>query len=127
MGYETTKDFVNWADVAECDDIINAGNDFDAAMSALLVEIEAKYLDAFPSHYRKMVLSLTVGSKWVKVIEGSSVWGFVGKSDGVYKGISYKKGDVFKPASWNAPAKWARGSIFDENKDWYRWTGPNYL
>ena len=58
--------------------------------------------------------------KWIKIIEGSSVWGFVGKADGVYKGISYKKGDVFKPASWNAPAKWARGSIFDENKEWYR-------
>ena len=127
MGYETTKDFVNWEDVAECDDIIGAGNNFDAAMSALLVEIEAKYLDAFPSHYRKMNLSLAAGSKWVKVIEGGSVWGFVGKTDGGHKGIPYKKGDVFKPASWRAPAKWARGSIFDENKDWYRWTGPNYL
>jgi hypothetical protein len=130
MGHETVKDFVNWEDVAECTDhYLNRalGNDFDAKMSALLVEIEAKYLDAFPNHHRKMVLSLTAGSKWIKVIEGSSVWGFVGKADGVYKGISYKKGDVFKPASWNAPAKWARGSIFDENKDWYRWTGPNYL
>ena len=30
-------------------------------------------------------------------------------------------------ASWNAPAKHARGNVFYESTDWYEWTGPNYL
>ena len=127
MAHETVRDFVNWEDVADCDDIIGAGNDFDTAMSALLVGIEEKYLVAFPSRFRKMDLSLVAGRKFVKVLSDNSVWGFVGKADGVHKGIPFKKGDVFKPASWSAAAKHVRGSIFDENKDWYRWTGPNYL
>ena len=46
--------------------------------------------------------------------------------DGVHKGIPHKKGDVFKAAGWAAPAKWARGSIFSDDK-FYSWTGPNYL
>ena len=67
------------------------------------------------------------GRKYTKVIQGSSVWGFIANDDGVLKGIPYKKGDVFKAAGWAAPAKWARGSIFDTNTNWFRWTGPNYL
>ena len=62
-----------------------------------------------------------------KVIHDNSVWGFVAKKDGVLKGIPYFVGDVFKAASWRAPAKHVRGSIFNGTSDWYQWTGPNYL
>ena len=72
-------------------------------------------------------LSLKSGRKFDKVMHGSSVWGFVAKSNGVFKGIPYFTGDVFKAASWRAPAKHVRGSIFHESSDWYQWTGPNYL
>ena len=101
--------------------------EFEAAVSALLEGIEAKYNKLFPTHAHKMTLSLAAGSKFIKVIEGGSVWGFIAKRDGSHKGIPFKQGDVFKPASWSAAAKHVRGSIFDENKDWYSWTGPNYL
>jgi len=66
------------------------------------------------------------GRKFDKVMKGTSVWGFIAKSDGSLKGIPHKKGDVFKAASWRAPAKWARGSIFSGEK-FYAWTGPDYL
>ena len=72
-------------------------------------------------------LDIKVGRKYTKVLQGSSVWGFIANDDGVHKGIPHKKGDVFKAAGWRAPAKWARGSIFDTNSNWYSWTGPNYL
>ena len=114
-------------DYLDSNDIIGAGKDFDAAVSALLEGIEAKYNKLFPTHAHKMTLSLAAGSKFIKVIEGGSVWGFIAKRDGSHKGIPFKQGDVFKPASWSAAAKHVRGSIFDENKDWYSWTGPNYL
>ena len=68
-----------------------------------------------------------IGKKYTKILQGNSVWGFVANGDGVLKGIPYKKGDVFKAAGWAAPAKWARGNIFDSNQNYFRWTGPDYL
>ena len=67
------------------------------------------------------------GIKFDKVIAGSSVWGFIAKTDGVLKGIPYFVGDVFKAAGWRAPAKHVRGSIFSSDTNWFSWTGPNYL
>ena len=71
-------------------------------------------------------LNVKSGRKYTKIMKGTSVWGFIANEDGVHKGIPHKKGDVFKAAGWRAPAKWARGNIFDGGK-FYRWTGPNYL
>ena len=76
-------------------------------------------------------LEIRKGRKFDKVVKTlgtqKCVWGFVAKTDVVLKGSAYIKGDVFKAAGWRAPAKWARGSIFDTNSNWYSWTGPNYL
>jgi hypothetical protein len=44
-----------------------------------------------------------VGKRYVKVVRGGGVHCFVDKTTG----------DVLKPASWKAPAKHARGNIFD--------------
>ena len=70
---------------------------------------------------------VTKGRKYDKIVSGSSVWGFIAKTDGILKGIPYKKGDVFKAAGWRGPAKHQRGNIFNGNRGYYRWTGPNYL
>ena len=67
------------------------------------------------------------GRKYTKVIQGSSVWGFIAKTDGVVKGLPCKKGDVFKAAGWAAPARYTRGNIFADNQNYFTWTGPNYL
>ena len=72
-------------------------------------------------------LRYKIGKKYTKVIEKNRVWGFIANCDGTHKGIPHKKGDVFKAAGWRAPAKWARGSIYLKNTDWFTWTGPNYL
>ena len=72
-------------------------------------------------------LDIKVGRKYTKVLHGNSVWGFIANGDGVLKGIPYKKGDVFKAASWRGPAKHQRGSIFDSGTNWFAWTGPRYL
>ena len=75
----------------------------------------------------KKTLYVKPGRKFDKVIHGTSVWGFVAKKNGEHKGIPYFTGDVFKAATWRAPAKHVRGSIFYDGSDWYQWTGPNYL
>ena len=103
---------------------------YDSAMGDLLIGINNKYKSWNPSKTYKpdgLVLSIKPGRKFDKIISEKSVWGFVAKKNGVFKGIPYLVGDVFKAAGWNAPAKHVRGSIFDGSISWYDWTGPNYL
>ena len=51
-------------------------------------------------------LDYTIGKKYIKVIqEDSSVHAFIDR----------KTGDVYKPASWKAPAKHVRFNLFNDN------------
>jgi hypothetical protein len=61
------------------------------------------------------------------VSESGSAWGFIAKDDGNNKGMgSWKRGDLFKSASWAVPAKHARGNVIE--KKWQITTyGPAYL
>jgi len=103
------KDYAGW------------GND-PKDLSGSQKDIRLKMIDEFNKG-----VHVKAGKKYDKIITGTSVWGFVAKSDGIHKGIPHKTGDVFKAAGWRAPAKWARGSIFDSNQSWFHWTGPNYI
>lgn len=68
-------------------------------------------------------LAFTVGNKYIKIVKGGSVWGFVVNTDTDKK---FKKGDILKAAGWNAPARnAARGNVFTGFE--VNWTGPNYL
>ena len=102
------------------------GLSFDEAMDNLLVKIQENYDKWGGGMDKKLDLELRPGRKFIKVVEGSIVWGFIANCDGTHKGIPHKKGDVFKAAGWRAPAKWSRGSIFSNDK-FYTWTGPKYL
>ena len=111
----------------------NTTHDFNEGVKTLLDNIGNDYAnwtnnrdDERTQDFRNG-LRLNKGRKFTKVIEKNRVWGFVANGDGVLKGIPYFKGDVFKPAGWKASAKHVRGSIFDTNTDWFRWTGPNYI
>jgi len=85
-------------------------------------KIKLKMIDEFNNG-----VHVKPGRKFDKVMHGSSVWGFIAKTDGVLKGIPYFVGDVFKAASWRAPAKHVRGTIFSSETNWFSWTGPRYL
>ena len=106
---------------------------YDESVENLLTEIGNSYANWNPNNNADRVnqfrsgLKINSGRKFDKVIEKGRVWGFIAKKAGVFKGHTYECGDVFKAASWNAPAKWVRGSIFDGRTDWFSWTGPNYL
>ena len=119
--------------------------DFDTAVEVLVEAIRTDYRDftdrgaiakmhrgngngEFSNVNREMINdfdnSLTVkrGSKYTKIIQGGSVWGFVVNADG----DKFKRGDILKAASWAAPAlNKARGNIFDGYQ--VQWTGPYYL
>ena len=103
------------------------GLSFDDAMDSLLVKIQEAY-DGWGVNDKKLDLSLKPGRKFIKVVEGNRVWGFVAKVDGTHKGLPMLKGDILKAAGWASPAKHSRGSIFDSDMHKsFSWTGPNYL
>lgn len=67
-------------------------------------------------------LRIEEGKVYFKVIAGTGVHTFIVKEDGP----KFRKGDILKAASWNAPAKnKARGNIFGTYQ--IKWTGANYL
>ena len=106
-------------------------SDFDSALNTLIENIHKDYQGwsnnvEYSSGVEKVDITLNVGRKFVKIIRDTSVWGFVAKADGIHKGIPMKIGDVLKAATWNAPAKHTRGNIFDNDQNYFSWTGPNY-
>ena len=70
-------------------------------------------------------ISVSEGRKYIKIISNrGSVWGFIVNTDTDKK---FRKGDILKPAGWNAPARnAARGNILDGGYC-IQWTGPLYL
>tara|TARA_B100000029_G_scaffold94017_1_gene84223 strand:- start:513 stop:875 length:363 start_codon:yes stop_codon:yes gene_type:complete len=63
------------------------------------------------------------GKKYIKVAQDNGVFAFIVKEDFKH----FKKGDILKPAGWNAPAlNSARGNVLTGNYN-IQWTGPLYL
>ena len=68
-------------------------------------------------------IKYTIGKKYIKIIQGGGVWGFIVKEDDG----KFRKGDILKAAGWNAPARnHARGNIMDGGYS-ISWTGPKYM
>lgn len=83
-----------------------------------LTEINKRMIDEFNAKLR-----FEVGRKYIKVIAGSGVWGFI-QIEGDKK---FQAGAILKAAGWNAPARnKPRGNIFND-LSWVQWTGPAYL
>ena len=68
-------------------------------------------------------ITIKEGIKYIKVIRDNGVFAFICKTDFKH----FKKGDVLKPAGYNAPAlNQPRGNVLTGNYA-IRWTGPLYL
>ena len=60
------------------------------------------------------------GSKYIKVITGTSVHSFICRNDGG----KFKKGDILKAATWSSPARnFARGNVLTKQYGATSWTG----
>ena len=116
--------------------------DIDTAVEVLVEAIKTDYRnwtslrnEDLTGHQGDMVaefegnIRVKEGSKYIKIISGSGVWGFIVKADSpcTYSAdAKFKAGDILMAAGWNAPAKnAARGNIFNGYR--VQWTGPNYL
>jgi hypothetical protein len=80
-------------------------------------EVKNKMIEEFNNG-----LSYIEGKKYIKVVKNGSVHSFIVKEN---EG-KFRKGDILKAASWNAPAKnHARGNIFGIYH--ISWTGADYM
>lgn len=100
---------------------VNAGqfdNCFKAWMIWLQAETDQYYKKNF-SNLEPKKFSFSRGRNYIKIIEDNR---------SVYCFVNTKNGDILKAASWNAPAKHARGNIF-ERDSWKNCGpyGPAYL
>jgi len=69
------------------------------------------------------LIKVSQGKKYIKVVRENSVFCFIVKEDFKH----FKKGDILKPAGYNAPAlNSARGNVLTGNYP-IQWTGPLYL
>ena len=75
-------------------------------------EIE-EYYATHLSNLTPPKMEIKIGNKFIKLISNRSVWGFISRYDGEYKGEPIKKGDLLKAASYASPAKHSRGNIID--------------
>lgn len=98
---------------------------FEIWLEKVNTELENQWNSQF-THKGWTPVVPTKGSKFVKLMHETTVWGFVSMVDGEHKGLPLKKGDLMKPASLSTPAKHSRGNIFDGTAK-YGMYGPNYL
>jgi len=67
-------------------------------------------------------IEISEGSKYIRIETGTSVWGFINKSN-----KNFNPGDIFKPKNWKTPTlNRSRGNILS-GKYYIKWTGPLYL
>jgi hypothetical protein len=98
---------------------------FAAAVDALREKHRVECGFAFAARFGAIIAPIAPGSKFVRIMSTEtplsptekakqSIYAFVAMVDSETKSLgTVKAGDVMKPATWKAPAKHARGNIFD--------------
>ncbi len=76
--------------------------------------MDTYYAEQFQGRIGIPQISLMAGKRYVRVVE-SMVVGTVLTQKSVHCFIDTTNGDVLKAAGWKAPAKHARGNIFNED------------
>ena len=100
------KDYRKWSDI---------GSRYDGETDS-----RRKIKDDMISEYNREI-SYSDGSKYVKIVTGNSVWGFVVR---IHNDKKFRFGDILKPAGWKTPARnFARGNVIDGNFGGVSWTG----
>lgn len=89
-----------------------------------LREMQDKHWDERDWHHPKHVFSYKLGRKYAKIITVTEAG--AGQRM-VHSFVDLKTGDILKAASWNAPAKKARGSVLDLDAGGFSIYGANYL
>lgn len=87
---------------------ILTGSKFDSAFSYYMIEVLSNAKNTYKNSPSANVdVTFSEGGRYNKVI--ISTWG----SRSVHSFVDRISGDILKASSWTAPAKHARGNIFD--------------
>jgi len=88
---------------------------FETALSSFVVLANARLNEYFERHFpnipREVISVAAGGRKYAKLVARRDD---AGKGGCVYAFVDKKTGEIFKPASWAAPAAHARGNVFSE-------------
>ena len=79
----------------------------ESNLNSFVQEVNLRHKNLFDTRYPSLtvpVASVNKGRKYFKVVISGSVHSFIDKTSG----------DILKPASFNAPAKHARGNVFSK-------------
>lgn len=85
-----------------------SNKNFDEVLNEFFVKLRDRDNEYMAKNFENLPLSnwdLSFGKRFVKIIRSRSVYAFV----------EIDSGDIYKPASWNAPAKHVRGNIFNDD------------
>ena len=96
-------------------------DEFQGALNAYLYTVTKAVRDHFARNGFTFavpgvrVLPPRGNAKYAKVVSTETYPEQETRDQGVHSFVSLATGEIFKPASWKAPAKHARGNIFDED------------
>lgn len=99
--------------------IVNENTPEFVTWFASVNKLEVDYMtENFPSLTPEKI-SYVMGTRYIKILRGNSAHAFIDRSNG----------DVLKAASWRAPAKHARGNLYDTTNGMGQMGpyGPAYL
>jgi hypothetical protein len=88
---------------------------FQGFVNKVQTETTKYYTTKFPS-LTVPTIEVEEGSKFYKVVKADS-------QRSVYCFINKQTGDIYKAATWRAPAKHVRGNISDPNYSWGKGVG----
>ncbi len=80
-------------------------------VAALIAFIKSENLRSGSAEDYYSIIRVATGAKNYKIIKCNAA----GEDGSVFCFIEKSTGDIYKAASWKAPAKGVRGSIFDDN------------
>lgn len=89
----------------------------DSTLPEFVARLQALYNEYYKARYSNLsppIIEVTYGKRYAKIIERET-FGSCQKS--VYCFVDRSNGDILKAATWKAPAKGKRGSIFNEDCD----------
>lgn len=84
-------------------------NDFLAALNEYILKSDTKTFPSLTANGAYRTITAKPGRKYIKLIESHS-----NSSRSVFCFLDFD-GNIYKSASWSAPAKHIRGNLFDDN------------